>query len=347
MYTGRYWVKILFNTRFPAAAASLFYLAGFKKSKDFLIDTARYDDADDYDVVFFMSYLDDLKDLQVFRRKYPKKPVGVIDPRGTDVIPFLSGIDFFIIDSIEMEDFWTFSGKPALRYVEYPDIPKTKKIHENKDVIAIGYHGNLVHLESAEKTVLSALSDLSREYNIELNLMYNLEVLGKWEHPLGKAVKINHIQWSMNNYTEFLANSDIGIAPNLLPTDINGHKSSSGFFKKFFKGKETRNYNYREDDYLLRFKASSNPGRIIVFGRLGIPVVSDFYPSAFELISHGSNGFLANSKDAWFSSIKELIKSRELRQEIAENMLKSVNKYEFDLQNDKLLCNLNEIIERK
>jgi hypothetical protein len=134
---------------------------------------------------------------------------------------------------------------------------------------------------------------------------------------------VKHIPWSVENYTKQLALCDIGIAPNNLI-----HKKSEKAEMKC-----DREYNYSEDDYSLRFKMPSNPGRIIVFGKLNIPVVADFYPSAIQCLSSGV-GLLANSSAGWEHCLERLITSSELRQTMGDKAQELVRgKFDYEKQN--------------
>ena len=103
----------------------------------------------------------------------------------------------------------------------------------------------------------------------------------KW-YP--KNINVRHIKWSMENYLKELSKIDIGIAPNNMI-----HNDEQ------MKQNETASaYNYSPDDYSLRFKMPSNPGRFLIYGKLGVPCVADFYPSALQLLD-GENGFVAHN----------------------------------------------------
>ena len=52
------------------------------------------------------------------------------------------------------------------------------------------------------------------------------------------------------------------------------------------------------NDYSLQFKVTSNAGRSHVFHQLGIPVVADFWPSNFEILTNPNCGRLAHSSEA-------------------------------------------------
>ena len=79
-------------------------------------------------------------------------------------------------------------------------------------------------------------------------------------------------------------------------------------------------YKYNKNDYLSRYKYSSNPGRIYVFSRLSIPVVADFTPSNAQVIQDGKSGFLVSSKEGWEWAIEKLIQDHSLRNLFAENL---------------------------
>ena len=97
------------------------------------------------------------------------------------------------------------------------------------------------------------------------------------EYGLPKNLKTRHIQWHENVYNEELSNVDVGIIPTSMP--LNTKSSRIVRVNSFF--------NDTDDDYIIRFKMPSNPGRMIVFWKLGIPVVADFLPSHFQFIREG------------------------------------------------------------
>jgi hypothetical protein len=278
-----------------------------------------------YDVGLFMTY--DHKIIKAVRQKFPNLKIGLIDPRSNDVFESTQYCDFLIIDSIEMEDYWRKSRKPLFSYVEYPDIPDLKKRHEKKDKVVIGYHGNQIHLECMAHNITPALTALGEEYNLELLIMHNGHPpTGKesW-HP--ENISVRHIPWSMENYTKELSKSDIGIVPNNMIHDTSTKHLTS----------TNNSFNYSEDDYSLRFKMPSNPGRLVIFGKMGIPVVADFYPSALQLLQNGT-GFVAHNPAGWYYCLEQLITSKDMRQEMGNNLQNLVKeKFDFETQNKKLV----------
>lgn len=316
-------MKVNFITSQPHAACSMFYFDALKRIPSF----SFYDqEIRKYDVILVMTY--DHAHLKKIREIHPTAKIGLIDPRNYKVEESLRYADFIIIDSIEMQDYWSKIKKPMFRYAEYPDIPDFIKTHSDKRNISIGYHGNQIHLSCMQNTVTPALERLSKNYDIELVVMYSGSPPTGNEKWVPKGVKVKHVHWSMQAYNE-LSKCDIGIAPNNLLHD-EAEKEAS---------KTSDMYNYSRDDFSLRFKMPSNFGRIIVFGKLGIPVVADFYPSALQYLSEDKlTGMVACNSSGWEFCLEKLIVSHELRQEMGDglqNLVKS--EFDFDNQNTKLL----------
>ena len=324
-------MKIVFNTSQPNAPASLFYSNALSSINNIIFHDNNYDL---YDVALFMTY--DHQNIMSVKKKYPQIKIGLIDPRSQDVFNSTNHCDFLIVDSVEMEDYWRQFKKPIFKYVEYPDIPVQKKNYEKYNKITIGYHGNQLHLHSMENNIAPALSNLGKEFNLELLLMYNGQPPRGDESWLPKNVTLKHIQWSYENYSNKLTHSDIGIVPN--------GKMTKNSLDKILKQKNNL-LNLSKDDYVLRFKMPSGPGRIIVFGLLGIPVISDFFPSGIRYLQDG-RGLIAHSVAGWEYSFRRLIKSSNLRKFMGEKLQNYIKeKYNFSTQNKKLINFIqNEII---
>ena len=337
---SKYWVfiivKTLFNTRKSRAAASAFYIQALANFPN--IHFCDWNNYCDFDVALFMSYPQDLKEIPRARQKNPKLKIGLIDPRGSINSKIINDIDFIIVDSFEMRDFFSKYQRPIFTYYEYPDLKPISKKHEQKDTIIIGYHGNKVHLESMYPRITSAIERLGQKYSIEFWAMYNVAELGEWKSGFSSMVPVRHIQWSEENYYKYLTAVDIGIVPNLVPMrDIKTLRKKTILSKKRFLD--------AEDDYLIKFKVPSNPGRIIVFCLLGIPVVADMYPSAMQFIRDGENGFIAYSTAGWFNAVERLIQSCRLRQDFANKQQKSIfGMVDFEVQNNLLNEFLKDIV---
>ena len=321
-------MKIDFVTTQPEAACSMFYSNALKR----MPEVTLYDsNVSSYDVILVMTYDHHL--IQQIKEVSPNSKIGLIDPRNHTVYDSTLLCDFLVVDSIEMEDYWARSKKPIFRYAEYPDIPVVKKKHVDSDVLRVGYHGNQIHLDCMQDAVTPALSNLSERFKIELVVMYNGAPPKGNEPWIPKGVSVKHIQWDMDRYTSHLAQCDIGLVPNNILHDTS-EKSSNSLNRK---------YNYSSDDYSLRFKMPSNPGRFIVFGKLGIPVVADFYPSALQYLREDLNtGMVACNPSGWERCLEKLMQSSLLRQKMGDGLQKLVETdFSFVHQNSKFLNFLN------
>ena len=323
-------MKVNFFTTQPWAPCSQFYEAAFRR----LEYMSFYDSKlENYDILLLMTY--DHKIVKTVKERFPKIKIGIIDPRTSAVTESAKLSDFIIIDSTEMEDFWRVVKKPIFRYSEYPDIDYFQKEHEEKDKIVIGYHGNKIHLECMAQNVTQALTNLGKKYDLELLVMHNFSPPSGQEPWYPANIKVRHVPWSMKNYHLELSKADIGISPNNIIHD----ESTKALLQTH------NNFNCHVDDYSLRFKMPSNPGRIIIFGKLGIPVVADFYPSAIELLTRNNNGYIAHSPSAWEHCLEELICSHSLRKKIGNNLQTTIKKeYDYEVQNKKITSFFKKIL---
>jgi hypothetical protein len=150
--------------------------------------------------------------------------------------------------------------------------------------------------------------------------MYNVAGLGKASVglPDPALMPTEHVQWSWENYYAKLATADIGITPNLLPVADKGATLRAAEVPGL-------NVNYEPFDFLARFKASSNAGRLYVFARLGIPVIADFTPSSVEIVRDGESGFLAGSALGWYEALSSLADDPGLRQRCAAGLRRRVD----------------------
>lgn len=330
-------MKIVFNTRVPFLPASQFYIEGFQSNSK--VNFFDYNNYEKYDFALFMTYKEDWKDIKEAKKKNPKLKIGVCDPRGNSIKKISYLVDFFLVDSIEMYDFFQSFNIPIFIYPDIPKLPIIEKEHKKKDKIIIGYHGNLLHLRSMFPYITKTLDYLIDRYNIELWVVYNIKN-GKWDFGLPKKCKVRHIQWHKNVYLEELKNVDIGICPSLMPIrNIN-------FMKKF--ATKWGMFNENKDDYLIRFKMPSNEGRAAVFGHLGIPVIVDLLPANLQLVQHGWNGLVAYSSQGWYRALEKLIVNYELRNNLSSNMtIKIRDKYDFERINRDFNEFLNSFEEYK
>ena len=83
----------------------------------------------------------------------------------------------------------------------------------------------------------------------------------------------------------------------------------------------------RNNDYIIKFKNNANPGRSHLFHQAYIPVVADFWPSHFEILSDENSGFLAHSFYSWYYALEALASSNRLRNKMSNNALKNIEFY--------------------
>ncbi len=327
-------MKIVFNTRHPEAIASYHYMNPLRSFNEFCFNDWQH--YDQYDVALFMTYPEDLEDLANAKKKYSHLKIGLVDPRGSQVDKYIPFVDFLVIDSVEMKDFFSCYGIPIFTYYEYPNIKTVPKNHEPKEPIVIGYHGNKLHLAGMYPNTTKAIELLGKQYKIEFWAMYDKANVGKCRFGMPENITVKHIQWSHlqwndKNVAEVFPKVDIGIAPGQMPIkNLKRIKQKACVCSDYF--------NDNNDDYLIRFKMPSNPCRIVCFGKLGIPVVADFYPSALQFIQDEHNGLLACSTGGWYCALEKLICNHRLRQTMADNMLQTIKEhFDFEKQNKRLI----------
>jgi hypothetical protein len=326
-------MRIVFNSGHRTAAATVFYENAFKGLPGISFHDDNFATAD---IALFMTY--DHQWVRATKEHYPHLKIGLIDPRSPAIMADMPYCDFLVVDSIEMEDYWRMSKKPIARYVEYPDLnitPQTTSLIQSirstrkNDIIYIGYHGNSYHIMEGENTLLPAIAELNKKYNIELLLMHNSPAHAKrYSAAMPKDVTTHRVAWSMENYIKFLSLSHIGLVPNNLGA----------------VPKEAGTTGDPNTDYCLSFKMTSNPGRFAVFGLLGIPVVADFYPSSLQYLQNGC-GLVAHSEAGWYHSLETLIQSPELRTEMGNNLQNLVHtEFDFAVQNKNFLLFLEQLV---
>ena len=304
-------MRILFTTRQRNAVSTEINAANFARLGDLpgiSIDFFRTDYAR-YDIVLFMGYD---PDIETARAINPTAHIGIIDPRPSTEV-HLAKADFIVVNGIEMQDWCANHCGALFSYPIYPSFPLRSRLHANRSPLVIGYHGNRVHIETMHPVVTKALVKLARERQVELRLLYNIDVLGQASLPCeaDSALAVRHIQWTPEGYEEHMASADIGIMPMLLPMP---DRIAADRRLWLSGGAE------HPSDILLRYKGTSNAGRCFVFAQFGIPIIADMCPSALQLIRDGENGFVAGSVGAWYRALHLLSDSVRLRQDMAARM---------------------------
>ena len=265
----------------------------------------------DYDVVLFMGYDARVAEARAVK---PSLKIGVIDLRFMD-IGDARGADFAIANGVEIHDWLSNYFENVFIYPIFPQINVPLKKHAQNKPLIVGYHGNKIHLAATKPHVVAALEALSKHYEVELWAVYDIRSFGEIPGALcnPEKVKVRYFQWEEDIYERVLAKADIGIVPNLIPLkDESLAKEHAVPFSPLIPPQDA--------DYLLRFKKSTNAGRIYVFSQLGIPVVAGMSPSAAQTIRQGVNGYLALGAGGWYHGLKKLADSAELRMQMGSHL---------------------------
>lgn len=248
------------------------------------------------------------------RERFADVLVGVVHP--TDYTEQLfadtkSG-DFYICGSLEERDYYLKYNPNIFVLPHIENEWPVSKCHFQRDTVTLGYHGNLHHLEQFLGRAEPAINALAQKFQLNLKAIYNTK-LGDW--AIGRPnVPVTVVPWNLETLAHELIDVDIGLVPATSPIT----EAERLAIVKQLSGSKAGSLGGFDNDYVLRFKNSTNAGRAFVFMQLGIPVVADFCPEMCSVIQHGESGYLAHSAHGWFDSLSELAASAELRKKTAE-----------------------------
>jgi len=254
------------------------------------------------------------QDLEKIKQTSPNSRIGIIHPSDINraVRRKLSLADFFLVGSIEEKDYYSSYCSQIFRFPQIENINIERKRHCQVDPIVIGYHGNLEHLEESRGALKRALERLNEVCPLRLVVVYNKR-LGSWSKGRPN-IPIQIVDWSYENMIHEMSSVDIGIVPCINNSFLDKNILDIGKI-----GAAIKISSGRLNDYSLRFKNNANNGRALVFHQCGVPVVADFWPCHFELLSNEDYGYLAHSEESWYQSLLKLSKSHELRQAVSDN----------------------------
>lgn len=269
----------------------------------------------------------------------PIRPkIGILDPRPL-ICPDLGRIDFIIANGPESRDFYYQFAKEVLIYYIYPILPRSPL--NSTPNITLGYHGNKIHLDAMVPRISTAINDLARSYPVSLKLFYNHKNLGRSTIDRFINCGVEHIQFREDDYVEALSDCTIGIVPQFMPI------IRRPLVAKIASTVMNR-YNEEKNDYILRFKSTTNSGRHLVFAQMGIPIIADMAPSTIEIINYGENGYYAYSTASWAHCLRRLASDAEHRKVIAENMYRTFSiRYSPQVQNENFINFITKIIQSK
>jgi len=271
----------------------------------------------------------------------PNLKIALIDPKLNNKTQEenLKLSHFAIVSSIEQSEL-AFKYNPNIfinhwfRYLKKPREKYMYREKSNSELIDIVYHGNKVHLEASHRTLLPALERLAEQFPIRFVAIYNIQKLGVWQKFIPKNLPVKHEQWDPESYLSIISNSDIGVIPSFTP-QING-KISYLINKISLSVRDRKTHNINKNDYSIRYKHNSNPGRLHEYAMYSLPVVAEATLSMAQSIEHMDNGFLVLGEEGWYIYLKELILDSERRRNIGESLHNSFfkkNSIERNLKN--------------
>jgi hypothetical protein len=322
-------VRIVLNTRVDDAASRLCINGLGARLQAAGVDAVvnDWDGYASYDVAVFMGYD---HELERARSENPGIRVALADPKLStpEWLEAARAADFLMVSSVEQRDAFLRLNRNILVYYMFPVLADQPRAHADSDELVVGYHGNRVHLEAMAMSVRPALEALGRRRPVRLLAVYSHGALGKARLGLPDGVRVEHVQWT-DSFLDDLRRADIGIVPNELPIRDRAHVLQVAAY-------EEAEFQYQPFDHLVRFKVSSNPGRLFPFGVLGIPVVADFTPSYGQFVLDGVSGYLASSPHGWFEALDTLGSSAELRTRTGAELGRRL-RAAYDLQVDEFL----------
>lgn len=238
--------------------------------------------------------------------------------------------DFVMVGSFEHKKAMSALGITSVQFTFLPILEsKTEGSHKKVDKgapLVLGYHGNKVHLDTFAKRTLKTI-DRSLDTKVVLRAFYNMKRLGKWDPGRLSNIEVQHIPWHPIDTFAELELVDVGVVPNSIPH----HASPYTLMPRRLSNPlwKINPFGIRKDDYDLRFKVTSNAGRIYPFGKASVPVIADFFPSSSLLIRDGLDGFLCLSDNDWATAVNTFVQSPCLAKDMGASLLRRVS-HEFD-----------------
>jgi len=165
-------------------------------------------------------------------------------------------------------------------------------INSHEDIIFIGYgSGTTTHDVDFEEAAEGVLKILKKYTNVRLIIHGHLQLSEAFDKYKSQVIKIPFME--EDEYYRSVAAFDINIAP-LEKSIFNDAKS---------------NIKYLEASI---FK---------------VPTIASPRDTFYNIIKNGVNGFLVDTPEEWFNSLEALIKSKELRNKIANAAYTTVNHF--------------------
>lgn len=273
--------------------------------------------------------------VRQIRKLYPTVPVGQINPSSA-APKILNLLDFGIVGSFE-EKIYYQRYFPTIVCELVEDIPegvhalRASHTENSSNRFTICYHGNRPHLTQLSSSIIWALNEFGKEKpDTILKLIYDVEKGG--EVNIGvQNIHVQHVQWKEQSWLDEIATCDVGLVPGL--TAINS------FVEKLILYITPGHKN----DYLLRYKNTSNSGRANVFLQIGLPMAIEYSPAHANLFWLGLENDFCWSKEDWLSRLNLLY-----RDWAKGDLAKYEKKYQFSrmFTDEKLASQLIDEIRR-
>lgn len=315
-------MRIVLNTRTDDAsgAAAVDGLAARLRRRGVEAVVGDWDGYDAYDVALFLPYDEE---MDAARAANPDIRVVLADPKLSrpEWQDAARRADMLLVSSVEQRDAFYRLNRNVVVVHMFPPLEARPRAHEDGDVFVVAYHGNRIHLEAMRPFVSPALEELGRQRRVAFLAVYDIEGAGRADVGVdGRLVEVRHVQWTPS-FANALATADAGIVPAALPVRDRLDILEAAAY-------DDPQLRYEPFDHLLRFKVSTNAGRIYPFALLEIPVVADFAPSLAQVVHDGESGFLAASPHGWFEALDTLASSAELRARMGAALRRRVEEVE-------------------
>lgn len=244
----------------------------------------------------------------------------------------------FVIAACQTEKIYSLQFNHNI--VLFPQIERLEgyKIHNKTKTLTLCYHGNLEHLNELNPVVKTALEKFNEKMPIKLKAIYHIQNLGKWKYNRPN-IEIEDVQWDFTTLPYEILSCDIGFVPNIVcitPKEQKLFIKAQKFLRKHKSG--------NDNDYLLRFKSTTNAGRAFVLHQLGLPVISDIYPDAYHILQTRNCGYLAHNEESWLYGLEKLAKKEE-RELVATNAKREFDSLYNPLEHAKSM--IDDILEIK
>lgn len=224
--------------------------------------------------------------------KFETKLVGIVNPP-SDRTRMIRNSDFVIVGSCEERDSIVRHNQHCYLFplIERMYLDVKPKTHWKKDVLVIGYHGNVNHLNHMALGLSRALERLRAEIVFKFVVMCEDSETWSQGRP---SIEIEFKKWRIETIAQDIQEFDIGVVPNISEATVNNRLDMNMALGIY------------NTDYKIRFKNKSNIGRALVFFQLGIPVVADLTPSNMHILANPDNGYAVLSEDGWYYALKKL-----------------------------------------